>query len=112
MRHRRRDQPLITQPAERAKILHFVEITMAQATVGRWGKSLAIRVPHDVAKRIGLVDGERVEIDAQDRDIVIRRPAAQARKIAAMAADEIIAERQRYRLNRKSILRLVAVSRC
>ena len=84
---------------------------MAQVTVGRWGKNLAIRVPLDVAKRTGLVDGERVEIEAQDGDIVIRRPVAPAGKTAAMAAEEIIAERQRYPLDRKAILRLVAEGR-
>lgn len=84
---------------------------MSQATVGRWGKNLAIRVPLDIAKRTGLVDGERVEIEAQDGDIVIRRPVARARKSAATAAEDIIAERQRYRLDRKAILRLVAEGR-
>jgi len=84
---------------------------MSQATVGRWGKNLAIRVPLDVAKRTGLVDGELVEIEAQDGDIVIRRPIARARKTAVSAAEEIIAERQRYRLDRKAILRLIAEGR-
>lgn len=84
---------------------------MSRATVGRWGKNLAIRVPLDVAKRTGLVDGELVEIEAQDGDIVIRRPVARARETAALAAEEIIAERQRYRLDRKAILRLVAEGR-
>lgn len=84
---------------------------MSQATVGRWGKNLAIRVPLDVAKRTGLVDGELVEIEAQDGDIVIRRPVARARKTAAIAAEEIIAERQHYRLDRKAIVRLIAEGR-
>jgi antitoxin MazE len=46
---------------------------MSQATVGRWGKSLAIRLPGEVAKAAGISDGERVDIEARDRDIVIRR---------------------------------------
>jgi antitoxin component of MazEF toxin-antitoxin module len=87
------------------------ENIMSQATVGRWGKNLAIRIPLDVAKRTGLVDGERVEIEAQDGEIVIRRTAAQARKAAATAAEEIITERQRYRLDRKALLRLIAGGR-
>lgn len=84
---------------------------MSQATVGRWGKNLAIRVPLDVAKRTALVDGELVEIEAQDGDIVIRRPLARARRVTALAAEDIIAERQLYRLHRKAILRLVARGR-
>ncbi|MFO1158110.1 MAG: AbrB/MazE/SpoVT family DNA-binding domain-containing protein [Reyranellaceae bacterium] len=79
---------------------------MAQAIVGRWGKNLAIRVPHDVVEQTGLVDGERVEIEAQHGDIVIRRAVSPARKRDAIAAaEDIINERQRYRLDRKTILR-------
>jgi antitoxin MazE len=47
---------------------------MPQVTVGRWGKNLAIRFPGEIAKAASLNDGERVEIEAFDGDIVIRRP--------------------------------------
>lgn len=84
---------------------------MSQATVGRWGKNLAIRVPLDVARRTGLADGERVEIEAQDGDIVIRRPSAKARKSSMAAAEEIIEERQRHPLDGKAMRQLVAEGR-
>jgi antitoxin component of MazEF toxin-antitoxin module len=87
------------------------ETFMSQATVGRWGKNLAIRVPLEVARRAGLADGERVEIEAQDGDIVIRRLAARARKSAVAAAEEIIAERRRHRLDRKAMRQLIAEGR-
>ena len=48
---------------------------MSQATVGRWGKSLAIRLPGEIAKAAGISDGERVEIEAHGGDIVIRSAA-------------------------------------
>jgi len=48
---------------------------MSQAIVGRWGKSLAIRIPGEVANAAGIGGGERVEIEARDGDIVIRRAA-------------------------------------
>ena len=48
---------------------------MSHAIVGRWGKSLAIRLPGEIAKAVGIDSGERVEIEARDGDIVIR-PAA------------------------------------
>ena len=48
---------------------------MSQATVGRWGRSLAVRLPSEIAKAAGIKDGERVEIEACGGDIVIR-PAA------------------------------------
>ena len=34
---------------------------MSQATVGKWGHNLAIRVPLEIARSSGLSDGERVE---------------------------------------------------
>lgn len=48
---------------------------MSHITVGRWGKSLALRVPGDIASETGLREGERVEIEARDGNIVIRRVA-------------------------------------
>lgn len=78
---------------------------MSQATVGRWGKNLAVRIPLSVAKAAGLRDGERVEIDVQDGDLIIRRPEARARarSDAEAAAAEIISERKRYTLGGLSI---------
>lgn len=48
---------------------------MSQAIVGRWGKSLAVRIPGEVALAAGLAEGERVEIETNDAEIVIRRAA-------------------------------------
>jgi antitoxin MazE len=48
---------------------------MSQAIVGRWGKSLAVRIPGEVATAAGIGGGERVEVEARDGDIVIRRAA-------------------------------------
>ncbi|HZK89628.1 MAG TPA: hypothetical protein VFC56_05715 [Stellaceae bacterium] len=45
---------------------------MSHVIVGRWGKNLAIRFPGDVVKAAGLYDGERVEIEAKEGNIVIR----------------------------------------
>jgi antitoxin MazE len=45
---------------------------MPQVTVGKWGKSLAIRFPGEIAKTARLSDGDRVEIEARDGNIVIR----------------------------------------
>jgi antitoxin MazE len=61
---------------------------MTKVTVGRWGKSLALRVPLDVVQASGLADGEQVEIELKGGDIVIRRSdaktEAQARALAAL----------------------------
>jgi antitoxin MazE len=46
---------------------------MSQVIVGRWGKNLAVRLPGEIAKATGLHYGERVEIEAEAGNIVIRR---------------------------------------
>ena len=73
---------------------------MPAVIVGRWGKDLAIRVPAYVARASGLSNGEKVEVEMQDRDIVIHRRAAhaRARDEAEEAAREIVEESRRYSL--------------
>ena len=45
---------------------------MTQATVGRWGNNLAVRLPGEIVRATRLHDGERVEIEARDGAIIIR----------------------------------------
>lgn len=74
---------------------------MSHVIVGKWGKNLAIRVPFDIANAAGLTDGEQVEIEQQDGDLIIRRPAvrARARAESEAAAAEIMAESTHYSLD-------------
>lgn len=46
---------------------------MSTATVGRWGKSLAVRIPADLAGRLALADGAAVEVEQRGDEIVIRK---------------------------------------
>ena len=39
--------------------------------VSRWGNSLGLRVPKDIALRVGLRDGDCVEIEAEADRIII-----------------------------------------
>jgi antitoxin MazE len=82
---------------------------MAGVIVGRWGKNLAIRVPAEVVESTGLSDGEKVEIEVQDGDILVRRESARslARKQAEEASAEIIAESKNYSLGGISIRELI-----
>lgn len=66
---------------------------MSRVTVGKWGKNLAIRVPFELAETSGLSEGEEVEIEAKDGDLVIHRPTAHARADAQKAAQELLARR-------------------
>ena len=86
---------------------------MSQATVGKWGNNLAIRVPLEIARASGLSDGELVEIETLDGDILIRRPSARARRRsqAEAAATEIVAESKRYSLGDVSIRDLLEEGR-
>ena len=80
---------------------------MSEVTVGRWGKNLVIRVPLEIAKAVGLRDGERVEVSAQEGDIIIHRPVEHARAEAEAAAEEIIAESRSHPLSEVSIRQLI-----
>lgn len=80
---------------------------MSRVTVGKWGKSLAIRVPFAVAEAAGLTEGEKVVIEARQGDIVIRRPGAGSRADAEAAAEEIMAESHRYSLGKIVIRELL-----
>jgi antitoxin MazE len=46
---------------------------MSHATVGKWGKNLAVRLPGEVVRSAGLKGGERVLIESRNGEIVIRR---------------------------------------
>lgn len=80
---------------------------MAQVTVGKWGKNLAVRLPGEIAKAAGLTNGERVEIKTHHGDIVIRRATAAARAAARSAADEIMAEAEKHSLGKTTIRQLL-----
>lgn len=45
-----------------------------QVQIAKWGNSLGLRVPRDIAARVGLTEGARVDIEAtRDGRIVISR---------------------------------------
>ena len=46
---------------------------MSEAIVGRWGKSLAVRIPGEIADAAGIAEGARVEVETHEAEIIIRR---------------------------------------
>jgi antitoxin MazE len=45
-----------------------------QVLIAKWGNSLGLRVPRDIAARVGLTEGARVDIEAcDDGRIIITR---------------------------------------
>jgi antitoxin MazE len=45
---------------------------VSSATIGRWGKSLGVRLPTDLARALGLGVGSEVEIVAGEGEIVLK----------------------------------------
>lgn len=45
---------------------------MSRVTVGKWGRSLAVRIPGEVASAVGIDEGQRVDVEALDGNIVMR----------------------------------------
>lgn len=86
---------------------------MTQALVGKWGDNLAIRVPADVAETAGLRDGERVEMQARDGEIVVRRSDifAEQQERARQALEDIIERSKRYSLGGLKIKDLLTEGR-
>ena len=58
---------------------------MSEAIVGRWGRTLAARLPAEAARKLALGEGGRVEIEVQGDAIVIRKSPAE-RALEAMFA--------------------------
>lgn len=48
---------------------------MSRVVLGRWGKSLAVRLPSDVAAALSLSEGEKLDVEQHADSIVIRRSA-------------------------------------
>jgi antitoxin MazE len=42
-----------------------------QVQIAKWGNSLGLRVPRDVAARVGLTEGARVDVEASDDGRII-----------------------------------------
>ena len=60
-----------------------------RASMGRWGNSLAVRVPKEVAVSLGLREGAAVDLTIQDDTLVLRRRRYDIRElVAAMAGAE------------------------
>jgi antitoxin MazE len=51
---------------------------MTRATLGRWGKSLAVRFPAEVAKATGFREGQKIEIIGRRGEIIIRKAPSSA----------------------------------
>jgi antitoxin MazE len=44
-----------------------------QVKIARWGNSLGVRIPGEMARRIGLAEGARVDIEVKNDRLVLSR---------------------------------------
>lgn len=84
---------------------------MARATIGKWGKNLAVRFPLEIEKAVGLKNGERIVIESRGGEIVIHRPDADIAADAQAAAKEIIEEARDRSLGEVTIRELLEEGR-
>ena len=57
-----------------------------EVVLARWGNSLGVRIPKDIASRSGLREGARVDIEAQGSRIVIT-PAQKRYELVELLLD-------------------------
>jgi len=50
---------------------------MSQAIIGRWGRTLAVRLPASVTRRLALGEGGRVDVEVEGDAIVIRKASTE-----------------------------------
>jgi antitoxin component of MazEF toxin-antitoxin module len=86
-------------------------LIVTQAIVGKWGNNLAIRVPLDVARAMGLREGEPVEIEECDGELHVRRKAgridAETQRKALAAVEEIRLASRQFNLGGITIRELI-----
>jgi antitoxin component of MazEF toxin-antitoxin module len=61
-----------------------------QIKIGRWGSSLAVRIPADVAEAAGLFEGELLEVEARGGDLLMHRADDARRADAIEAATDLL----------------------
>ncbi len=54
-----------------------------RTSLARWGNSLAVRVPKDVAESLGLREGAAVELTVENQAIIVRRRQYDIRELVA-----------------------------
>ena len=64
-------------------------------TVDKWGNSLGVRLPKDVAQAAGLKAGDRVDVGVEDGVVTVRRARAR------YTLDELLVGMDRRRVHRE-----------
>ncbi len=54
--------------------------------ISKWGNSLGLRVPKDIAEQVGLHEGTRVDVEARDDGSVVIRKAVKRYTLEELVA--------------------------
>jgi antitoxin MazE len=60
------------------------------STFQKWGNSLAVRIPADVAKKLGLEPGSTADIEAKDGTLVFDIGTSTRRKVPKISLDWLL----------------------
>lgn len=60
--------------------------------ISKWGNSLGIRIPHSIIEKIGLSEGESVEITIENNHIVVQKTHTLESLIAKITPENIHSE--------------------
>jgi antitoxin MazE len=67
----------------------------SEATISKWGNSLAVRIPRSIAKQAGLNEGDSVSMDLDNQGGVVLRPARPTYELADLVSQ--ITPKNRHR---------------
>ena len=56
--------------------------------IGKWGSSLAVRIPKAIAEQWGISEGSAIEMNAQDNRVVMRKQAYSLSEMLARITPE------------------------
>lgn len=71
----------IRRPIDKAAALLLHCRYIMNATIQKWGNSLAVRIPQAVARQMGVVDGDAVSMEVS-ADRLVLRPAKPSYRLA------------------------------
>jgi len=65
-----------------------------EVQISKWGNSLGLRIPKDIAVSVGLKEGSRVEITAKGQDVILskRKPKYTMEELLANTTPEAMRE--------------------
>ena len=80
-------QQLISVESNGIHRAHWISIKAANMQISKWGNSLAIRIPADVVRTLGLKQGDELDIHSlDDRRVELVRKLTRQELLAQMKA--------------------------